>query len=572
MAAPTPFLPAPDADSEPFWTGLREGVLRIPTCPSCGEGLPLGSVRCPAGHDGPAAPVAWVEVAPAATVVGATVHHGPARPGLDGPFGLAVVALDEAPGVRMTLRVVGDDSTAVDIDDAVVVEIERHGDHAIAVARRTGTTGAVPPAPAPAPAPPPDGSSGASSSGSSSSGSSSGARPGSRPEDAVVLAGIGRSVIARAQHRSGLDLTVEAALAAVADAGLSLADLDGVATYPGAGVGPPGYSGPHTEDVARALGVEPAWHRGGAEGAGQLQPLFDAVLAVASGLCRHVLVYRTCTESTAMAMMRSGAIPPPAMEAAAGFAQWLVPFDAITPADWLAPYQAAHMHRYGTTRAQVGAVAVTARSHAALAPHAVFTDPLTIDDYLAARMISSPLGLLDCDVPVDGSVAVIVSARDTLPDLRSGAAVAIEAIGTGTGPVPTWHQGPDLTTMAAHGAAASMWRRTDLRPTDVDAALLYDGFAFLSLFWMEALGFCGAGESGPFVDGGAAIALDGALPLNPHGGQLSGGRLHGWGFLEEAIHQVRGSATGRQVADAEVAAVSTGGGPIAGCLLVTTLR
>jgi acetyl-CoA acetyltransferase len=115
-----------------------------------------------------------------------------------------------------------------------------------------------------------------------------------------------------------------------------------------------------------------------------------------------------------------------------------------------------------------------------------------------------------------------------------------------------------------------MWSRTDLRPSDVDIAELYDGFTFLTIAWLEALGFCADGEAGPFVEGATRIALDGQLPLNTYGGQLSAGRMHGYWVLYEACLQLRGRAGQHQVArQPEVAVVSNGGGPIAGCMLVT---
>jgi acetyl-CoA acetyltransferase len=124
--------------------------------------------------------------------------------------------------------------------------------------------------------------------------------------------------------------------------------------------------------------------------------------------------------------------------------------------------------------------------------------------------------------------------------------------------------------MAATDAAAQMWSRTDLRPADVDLAELYDGFTFLTFAWLEALGFCGDGEAGPFVEGATRIALDGELPLNTYGGQLSAGRMHGYWVLHEACVQLRGAAGERQVpGNPEVAVVSNGGGPIAGSMLVT---
>jgi acetyl-CoA acetyltransferase len=145
----------------------------------------------------------------------------------------------------------------------------------------------------------------------------------------------------------------------------------------------------------------------------------------------------------------------------------------------------------------------------------------------------------------------------------------VNAVGTAMRSRPSWDQWEDLTTMASRDAARQLWSRTDLKPADVDVAQLYDGFSFLTLAWIEALGFCPKGEGGRFVEGGARIALGGELPLNTWGGQLSGGRLHGFGFLAEAIRQLRGECGERQVRDCEVAVVGNGGGPVAGCMLLT---
>jgi acetyl-CoA acetyltransferase len=216
-------------------------------------------------------------------------------------------------------------------------------------------------------------------------------------------------------------------------------------------------------------------------------------------------------------------------------------------------------------------IATNARANAGRNPKAVYRDPMSLDDYLGARMISTPFCLFDCDVPVDGSTAVIVSAVEHARAVDHPVA-RVEAVGSALRGRPSWDQWDDMTTMSARDAAAHMWERTDLRPSDVDVAELYDGFSFLTLVWLEALGFCGRGEGGPFVEGGARIALDGELPLNTSGGQLSAGRLHGFGFLHEAVVQLRGEGGDRQVARRpEVAVVANGGGPIAGAMLLTRL-
>jgi acetyl-CoA acetyltransferase len=196
---------------------------------------------------------------------------------------------------------------------------------------------------------------------------------------------------------------------------------------------------------------------------------------------------------------------------------------------------------------------------------------LTMDEYMSARMISSPFGLYDCDVPCDGAVAVVVSAVDAAKDMRH-APVHVAAVGTQIAERVSWDQGTLTHEPMVLGPAAHLWTRTSLTPADVDVALLYDGFTFNCVSWLEGLGFCGIGEAPGFLEGGSRIALDGELPLNPHGGQLSAGRLHGFGFLHEAVTQLRGAAGDRQVCGATVAVVATGGGTPGGCMLLTARR
>lgn len=387
-----------------------------------------------------------------------------------------------------------------------------------------------------------------------------------RFEDSVAFTGIGQSAVGRRLGRTGLDLTVEAALAALADAGLTPSDIDGIATFPGES-NDPGFAGASAWELHDALGISANWYLGAHQTPGQLGPVIDATMAVACGLARHVLCFRTVTESSAQgAGGRAGVLARPVDD----FRRWLAPFGAPSAANWLALVAQAHFDRYGTTREQLGWIPIVERRHAGLNPKAVYRDPLTMDDYLSARMISTPFGLYDCDVPVDGATAVVVSQRAAAVD-RPRPAVHLEAVGSGLRRPFGWDQGTDLTTMANADAAAMLWSRTDLRPADVSVALLYDGFSFVALSWLEALGFCAAGEGGPFVaDGhGRRIALGGEIPLNTQGGQLSGGRLHGFGHLHEAVLQLRGDAGDRQVVGAEVALAAAGGGPLAGCLLLT---
>jgi acetyl-CoA acetyltransferase len=165
---------------------------------------------------------------------------------------------------------------------------------------------------------------------------------------------------------------------------------------------------------------------------------------------------------------------------------------------------------------------------------------------------------------------VIVSRRDAAAGLRRHP-LTVESVGPAMFERPTWDQRSDITTMAAHDSAASLWQNTSLAPSDVDMAQLYDGFSFLTVMWLEALGFCERGKAGEFIDGGENIGLKGSLPINTSGGQLSGGRLHGMGFLLEACVQMWGDGGDRQAPKVpEVAAVGVGGGPVAGSMLLSS--
>ncbi|HZP41192.1 MAG TPA: OB-fold domain-containing protein [Candidatus Binatia bacterium] len=540
-------LPALEPETAHFWRACRAGRLEILHCGTCGWWIHPPRPVCPRCRG---RALAWEGVSGRGTVVSYTVNAKAWIPDMPTPYVIGLVELVEQANLRLTTNLVGCAPDAVRIGMPVRVVFEPASDE-IALPHFTPDPDA-PSAPPPREERP--------------------VAPAIRPSAAerlerrAILSGVGQSPIGRRLMRTGLDLTCEAALAAIADAGLTPADVDGLACYPGPLAGDPGFAGPGTVEVQDALGLQLGWHGSGLEGPAQLGPVVLAAFAVGAGLCRHALVYRTVTEASAAAATGRLGIGA-GMRTVSGFAQWVIPFGAMSAANWLALHAVRHMHEFGTRREHLAEVALTGRAHAALNPAAVYRDPLTLEDYLAARMVTWPFGLYDCDVPVDGSTAVVVSAADAARDLPRPA-VRIHAVGTAVRSRPVWDQWEDLTTMAARDAAAQLWARADLGPADVDTAQLYDGFSWLTLAWLEALGFCARGESGPFVEGGR-LRLGGALPTNTWGGQLSGGRLHGFGFLAEAIRQLRGECGARQVPDCEVAVVAAGGGPVAGCLLLT---
>lgn len=382
----------------------------------------------------------------------------------------------------------------------------------------------------------------------------------------AVVTGIGQSEVGRRLGRSGIDLTVEACLRAIADAGLSPDDIDGVATYPGGGF-PAGFSGASAVELHDVLGLRTRWYVGTAETAGQLGPVMDACVAVAMGRANHVVCFRSVWESTAQAGMDRASTFAGTNRADRG-REWTMPYGAPSAANWIAMYAQRYMHEFGLTREQLAQVALTCRANAQKNPAAVYRDPMSMEQYLSARMISTPLCLFDCDVPSDGAVAVIISRRDASNGLPR-TPVTVEALGSSLLQRHTWDQREDLTTMAAHDCADSMWAQTSITPAEVDIMELYDGFSYLTLQWIEALGFCAHGGAGRYVEGGHRIALDGERPLNTQGGQLSAGRLHGLGFLHEACLQMWREGGERQVAkDVRVAVAAAGGGPVGGCMLV----
>jgi acetyl-CoA acetyltransferase len=395
-----------------------------------------------------------------------------------------------------------------------------------------------------------------------------------RFEERCIISGIGQSEVGRHVTRGVMALTLDACLEAVADAGLTPADIDGVVSWPGAisraeGLAPPGpgSSGPGVHAVIDALRLNVNWHYGGPETPGMLASVIQGCMAVASGMCRHVIVYRALNEATAWAQSTDRVAADPA--GVAGMMQWILPFGAFSGPNWMGLYARRHMHEFGTTREQIAQISLNARRNAKLNPKAVLTKDLTLDDYMSSSMISDPLCLYDCDIAIDGATAVVISDAAHAPDTPRPA-IHFEAVGSALHGRASWDQWEDMTTTAAMGAGKHLRSRTDMKPSDVDVAQLNDGFTVISLYWLEGLQFCGKGESGAFVEGGERISLTGELPLATSGGQLSAGRLHSFGHLYEACLQLRGDADQRQVPGAKVAAVSAGAGPLASCLLLRT--
>ncbi|MEB3051456.1 OB-fold domain-containing protein [Mycolicibacter sp. MYC123] len=547
MSAPGRPLPTITPENEFFWTAGADGVLRLQECGDCAALIhpPQPVCRYCRGTN-----IGVRDVSGRATLAGFTVNHRFSLPGMPAPYVVAQVAIDEDPRVRLTTNIIDCDPERLELGQQVDVTFEQHEDVWLPLFRPAPDGTDSKPLPDDEIAP---------------QDYARHVRPMVRSEkfeDKVALTGVGMSTLGRRQMVDPLSLTVAACQAAVADAGLSLDDIDGLSTYPGAGLpGPFGEGG--ATAVEAALGLRPTWHNGGLETFGPGGSVIAAMLAVATGLARHVLCFRTLWEATYNELMKQGKIIPHGGRTTS----WQMPFGGISAAHTLAQNAQRHFHRYGTTRETLGWIALNQRANAALNPTAIYRDPMTMDDYLSARMITTPFGLYDCDVPCDGAVAVIVSAVDAARDLAKPP-VLVEAVGTQIIERIDWDQSTLTHEPQVLGQAAHLWSRTSLRPSDVDVAELYDGFSFNCLSWIEALGFCGIGESKSFLDGGTNIARDGVLPLNTHGGQLSHGRTHGMGLIHEAVTQLRGEAGARQVSGARVAVASSGGLTPSGVILL----
>jgi acetyl-CoA acetyltransferase len=377
----------------------------------------------------------------------------------------------------------------------------------------------------------------------------------------VAIVGVGYSPPVRHGAPNINAMTRTAALAALADAGLQPADLDAIVQYSF------GFDSPMAVAAQRLLGVPDLAVFNDIMGSGPsgLAGALDAVMAIASGAAETALVYRTITRDAGhTGALREG------------------PSEARGPMAFLAPYgygggimmsiamkMRRRMAELGTTQEDFGHIAVNARRWAKDNDRAVLRDEVTMEDYLSSRPVAEPLLLLDCDYPVSGSVAAVLTTRERAADLAKKP-VFVEAMAYGTGANPDWVFAEDIMFSGCLPAAHRLWSRTSLTPDDVDVAELYDGFTHITMSWVEALGFCGIGEFGAWVDGGKSIGPGGRLPLNTNGGQLAEGRLHGLGFLTEAVLQLRGECGIRQVPGARVSVIANAHGPQAGAMLVRT--
>ena len=382
-----------------------------------------------------------------------------------------------------------------------------------------------------------------------------------RLEERVALTGVGRTAFSRSLVDTSAMLAVEAGRAAIADAGLNPAEIDGIC-FDSSVVACGGANSPGHADLARALGLRHLRHFP-REVPGPAGGVVDAMVAVTRGACRNVLCVTVM--GTGSGRLDEGAVLP------ADNRQWWLARGAVSPLNQAALTASRYLARHGLGRQALGWLAVASRRHAQRNPDALCRSPLDIEAYLTAEEVSTPLSRLDCGLACDGAVGLVVSASSVAPDLAQRP-VWLNAVGSAHLP-PRTHANELLASRTSSGLPSSeLWSRASLDRADIDFLSADDTFTFNALAWVEALGFCAPGEAAEFVEGGVRIGPDGVLPLNPDGGQLAAGQSNGYGNIYEAVLQLRGQAEERQIPSARVAAVSNGTPECGTAMLLTNCR
>ena len=342
-------------------------------------------------------------------------------------------------------------------------------------------------------------------------------------------------------------------MAAIADAGLSVADIDGIVRCDMDNV--------RGNDLAHSLGIRDLTYLGenGPGGAAPCAMVGQAVAAILAGLATTVLVYRSLNGRSGVRFGQSP-VEGARVGGAGSYDELFAPYGLLTPGQIFALMARRHMVEYGTTSEQLGSIAVACRARANANPLAqMYERSLTIDDYLGARMISEPLRLFDFCLETDGACAVVVTTSERAADLAQPPAL-IRAIAQGSMPDPQpGIQFPvlmreSITTLPARSVAETLYRRAGIGPADIDVAQIYDCFTITVLLQLEDWGFCKKGEGGPFVADGE-IELAGSIPINTGGGHLSEGYIHGMNHIVEGVRQIRGTST-NQVPGAETCLVT----------------
>ena len=388
---------------------------------------------------------------------------------------------------------------------------------------------------------------------------------------ACAIAGIGTTDFTRKSGRSDLTLATQAVLAALEDAGLEASAIDGIVRCDMDLV--------RHNDLAEALGIRELtyWGECGPGGVAPCAMVGQAVGAIMSGQASTVVVFRALNGRSGR---RYGAASTAAGQQLAGgngsYDEFYLPHGLLTAGQMFALMARRHMIEYSSTQEQLGSIAITCRERALTNPAAqMYGRPLTMTDYLSARMISEPLRLFDYCLETDGAAAVVVTSADRARDCKNGA-VLIHAVaqaslpGTQPGIMFPVLMRDSITALSSRAVADLLWSRSRFSPADVDVAQLYDCFTITLLLQLEDYGFAKRGEGGAFAaDGG--IGMSGQLPCNTSGGHLSEAYIHGMNHVVEGVRQIRGTSTA-QVPGAEVSLVTSAPPPASSALILTADR
>ena len=366
----------------------------------------------------------------------------------------------------------------------------------------------------------------------------------------TAIVGIGQTEFSKNSGRSTLRMALESVLEALEDAGLEPKDIDGVVKMRA-------NDDIFEIDLLRALGLgnlrffSEIPHGGGAT----CGTVASAVAAIVAGMADVVVTFRSLNERSERRFGESNA--------GGGLGHWMqynLPHGLVTPAQWVAIFGQRYLHEYGHTTQEFGRVSVLHRKHAASNPHAMmFERPITLEEHQASRWISEPLRLLDCTLDTDGACAAVIVSAEKAKQLK-GKPVYIAAAAQGTGSraeMMMSYQRHDLTHLEeAEATAKELYRVAEMTPKDIGVAEIYDHFTPLVLMSLEAYGFAAPGRA-PALFRGGRLELDGAMPLNTHGGHLGEGYLHGFGHIVEGVRQLRGTAV-NQVSGAKTCLVTSG--------------
>ena len=357
--------------------------------------------------------------------------------------------------------------------------------------------------------------------------------------DKAAIVGIGETEYVKKSPRSIESLVFEAVEKACADAGITPKDLDGFVQCSSGGVS---VSTMHfvTNYDPKEVSFAATAPFGGGTGINAAAGL--AAMAVNSGMCKYAVVWH------GLAWGSMSQIP--------GDIHDRIPMkhDFETPYGWfgqpshLAMLARRHMHEYGTTQDQLGAIAVAHRKHAILNGNAVMKQPITLADYHASRWVAEPFHLLDCCLINDGAGAYIIASADRAKSMRKK---PVYVMGLGIAPghrTEFWAQNPKITQTAAVDSAPRAYKMAGVGPKEIDFFQTYDCFTWTVLSTIEDHGFCKKGEGGPFCEGGR-IEIGGELPVNTHGGMLSQSYMQGMNHVVESVRQLRGEAGIRQIPD-----------------------